>query len=236
MCHRAIVGRLAVAAALFAATAGNTKCGPVSVEPGPIPVLFVHGFLGEYSDSFTVMRSWLADNGWSGVELREMHMGNSMNCIFFSAVDVARAADQLRLDTGAPRIDIVGHSLGGLVSRFYVKYLGGADKVRNVVTIASPHHGTAVVEVNPLMCVTSEMAPGSTFLATLNAGDETPIDAIRYTSIRSIQDYWVQPADSAHLDGAWNVALPYDHVQLLLQPPAFAIVKAALEGGGANDN
>ncbi|MCA9771266.1 MAG: alpha/beta fold hydrolase [Myxococcales bacterium] len=229
--------RVSVAAAALAlATLGNTQCGPADSDGGPVPVLFVHGFLGEFSDSFTAMRAWLTDNGWADVELREMHMGNSMNCIFFSAVDVARAAERLMSDTGASRIDIVGHSLGGVVARFYIKYLGGADKIRNYVSIASPQHGTSVDEINPFMCVTTELAVGSTFLNTLNDGDETPGDGILYTSIRGVEDYWVQPQESAILAGATNVATTMDHVQLLLLEPSFELVKAALEGGGANDD
>ena len=89
---------------------------------------------------------------------------------------------------------------------------------------------------NPWFCSVNEMVPGSAFLGELNDGDETPHPGVLYTSIRGLTDALVQPISSPMLDGAHNVDTTLDHVQVLLQEGGFQLVKAALEGGGFNDN
>ncbi|MCA9770851.1 MAG: hypothetical protein KC466_00495 [Myxococcales bacterium] len=212
--------------------AGDFQCDPEA----PIPVLFVHGVGGENTNSFQFMRAWLAEHGWEGVELREVNLSNSDHCIAVSAAEVRDAALALMADTGSPKIDIVGHSMGALASRYFVKFLGGDRVVRNFVSITSANHGT--VWGNPFspVCVVRDQAIGSLFLTLLNADDETPGAGVRYAAIRGVTDIFVQPSDSGALDGAWNVTVGLDHVEVLLYPSSFELVQQALSGGGANLN
>ncbi|MBZ0252505.1 MAG: hypothetical protein K8I02_04120, partial [Candidatus Methylomirabilis sp.] len=195
------------------------------------------GLLGEGSNSFGTMRAWLSSNGLGDRELREMNMSNSQNCIEVSAAEVALAAAQLLADTGATQLDIVGHSLGGLAARYFVKNLGGAAVVRNFVSITSPQHGTlAATPATWPACSVAQMTVTSPFIAALNAGDETPGAGVMYTSIRGMNDVFVMPNTSPLLAGADNVDTWLDHVQVLLQPSNFEVVRAALEGAGKNAN
>ena len=83
-------------------------------------------------------------------------------------------------ETGAPSVDLVGYSAGGVVVRLYVADLGGGSHVRRAVTLASPHHGTDLAalagslgsEACPEAC--QQLDPDSDLLRRLNAGDETP--------------------------------------------------------------
>lgn len=105
-----------------------------------------------------------------------------------SATGLAAFADRVRADTGTDKVDLVGHSQGGLVARQYVKFDGGPDHVRIL-----------------------QMVPGADFLNALNEGDAT-IGDVRYTSIYTDQDPVVVPVASTTLDdGATNVRVQ-DHL------------------------
>ena len=122
-------------------------------------------------------------------------------------------ADQVRAQTEATRVDLIGHSQGGLVSRHYVKYLGGASEVDSVISLGAPHYGTAVANVAKLFglgnCVgivsCQQMSIGSSYLANLNAGDDT-IGNVRYTNIVSAGDEVVIPYTTGWLANDGNNA------------------------------
>jgi triacylglycerol lipase len=131
-----------------------------------------------------------------------------------SADGLAAFANQVRAETGADKVDLVGHSQGGLVARQYVKFDGGADHVRNLVGLGVPNHGTPTAWAASLLGVAEDgfvaaeqMTPGSDFLDQLNEGDDT-IGDVRYTSFWTEHDAVVFPAETAWLDdGATNVRI-----------------------------
>lgn len=154
--------------------------------------------------------------------------------------------DGVRSSTGAAKVDLVGHSQGGLVARAYVKWYGGASKVDSLITLGAPHRGTYVANLleflglgNCLAVVACEqMSIGSSFLADLNAGDDT-IGTVRYTTIRTLQDELVRPVGNATLDdGATNVLVQHPcvlrvvgHVGLILDGTVYSGIRTALAGG-----
>lgn len=239
---------LAAIAALGLATLGAKQCNPTdpgtvpgpnpTPVTGPVPVVFVHGWAGEIgNNSFKTMREWLAARGWGDVPLVEMKMRDSVfNCVEQSAEDVRNAVLGVLSAEYNYRVDIVAHSYGSLPARYFVKYGGGDQVVRNFVSITGPNHGTTWSNENPWMCSVTQMDPEGPWIAALNAPDETPGAAVRYTAIRSLNDVFVLPTESARLAGAWNVDTTLDHVQVLLQEPSFQIIKGALEGAGTNNN
>lgn len=154
-------------------------------------------------------------------------------------------ADSVRQQTGAARVDLVGHSQGGLVARSYVKYYGGRDEVDSLVTLGAPNRGTYVANLvtflgfGNCLSVTAcyQMASGSAYLNDLNAGDDT-IGTVRYTTIRTTYDELVRPVDNATLyDGAVNVLVQQQcwarvvgHVGLITDGTVYSGVRQALEG------
>lgn len=172
--------------------------------------------------------------------------GLGLGDINASARALDRFADGVRAETGAARVDLVGHSQGGLVSRSYVKYFGGASEVDSIITLGAPHRGTAVANLvaflglgnclSVVACV--QMSIGSSYLADLNAGDDT-IEPVRYTTIRTSLDELVRPVDNATLfDGAVNVRVQSQcplrivgHLGLIFDGTVYDGVRDALAGG-----
>ena len=163
--------------------------------------------------------------------------------------DTARAlntfADGVRAQTGAARVDLVGHSQGGLVARQYVKSEGGAAEVDSVISLGAPHYGTSVANIASFLgfgnCLgitaCNQMAVGSSFLNDLNAGDDT-IGSVRYTNIFTNYDELVRPVTNATLrDGATNVRVQSQcwlrvvgHLGLILDGTVYSGVQDALAG------
>ena len=108
-------------------------------------------------------------------------------------------------------MDVIGYSAGGVIARVFVRDDGGADVVRRVLTLGSPHHGAEVAAAPtswpggcPKAC--EQLAIDSDLLRHLNAGDETPAGP-EWATIRSAADQTVTPTDSARLDGALNIRI-----------------------------
>lgn len=110
--------------------------------------------------------------------------------------------DSILLATGATKVDVITHSMGGLSSRYYAKNLGGDARIDAWVSLGGPNHGTTTAYgCVQTSCV--EMRPGSTFLKNLNATDETP-GAPRYATWWSACDAVIEPDNSTPLAGATN--------------------------------
>jgi triacylglycerol esterase/lipase EstA (alpha/beta hydrolase family) len=107
--------------------------------------------------------------------------------------------------TGASKVDIVAHSMGPLSARYYLKNLGGTSYVDDFVSVAGVNHGTTVASwCSWLYTSCAQMYTGSSFLTSLNSGDETP-GSVSYASYWSNCDNAVLPNSSALLSGATNV-------------------------------
>ena len=143
---------------------------------------------------------------------------------------------------GAPSVDLVGYSMGGLVARAAAAANPGA--VRRVATIGSPHGGTRLAGLGSFVggdanCPTAcrQMAPGSEFLSALPVA----ADDSRWLSAWSASDEVVQPADSSALEGATNVEVsaacgagPLDHGAVVRAPATVDLVTTFLSSGAVS--
>jgi triacylglycerol lipase len=205
----------------------------------PYPVVLVPGTYGV--SSWSLIGPQLAQLGYCVYTFGYGY--NETADIATSAQQLGGFVDRLLARTGAKRVSIVGHSEGGVMPRYYIKFLGGSAKVANLVALAPPNHGT----LNPATfggaltgCVAcAEQQAGSPFLANLNAGDETP-GPVSYTVIATIYDAVVIPYTSASLSGpstrVTNITLqhqcpsdPVGHLGLTMDPVALQWIENALE-------
>ena len=160
------------------------------------PVIFIHGFLcngGYWQPLIRRLRR----------EFRHLYTVNlepPLASINRYARDLAQSVEEICRHTGATRVVLVGHSIGGLVARAYVQRYGGAERVLRIVTLASPHHGSHAARFAAGINA-QQMRPGSAWLENLNA---EPRAGVPITSIYSVDDNLVVPQDSARLDGAVN--------------------------------
>ena len=125
-----------------------------------------------------------------------------------SAGQLQTFVDQVLKKTGATKVDIVGHSQGGMMPRYFIKYLGGDTKVNDLIGLSPSNNGTTNPLVGPAGaggCVAcTQQARGSAFLTDLNAGGYTK-PGIDYTVIETKYDEVVTPYNSEFLPDAGNV-------------------------------
>ncbi|MDV6012872.1 alpha/beta fold hydrolase [Haloechinothrix sp. LS1_15] len=193
---RAAVAVVATAVAAATATA-VPQASAVSAEAKP--VIFVHGFKGSTKTDWSVMAEEFRDNGYTSLWEFTYSSTKSNRTI---AEEFSEAVDYVKSETGAERVGVVTHSMGGLNTRWYLKFLGGTDNVSSWVSLGGPNHGTNWA-YGCFYTACFEMRPGSNFLTTLNEGDETP-GPVDYGTWWSPCDGIIDPTDSVLLDGAKN--------------------------------
>jgi triacylglycerol lipase len=187
------------------------------------PVLLIHG-IDDTAALFWKMTPYLAQQGWS-VHSLDLKPNNGDVGLEKLAQQVADYIDK----TFSPDqpIDLVGFSMGGIVSRYYVQRLGGLKRVQRFVTIASPHHGTWTAYFRPNVGG-SQMKRGSAFLDRLNQ-DVAVLDRINFTSIWTPLDLMILPAASSRMPVGKNVQVPVSgHAWMVTDPRSLRAVTEAL--------
>jgi pimeloyl-ACP methyl ester carboxylesterase len=255
----------------FIAGATATALAPSTPPPGannwscqltaahPYPVILVHGTFANMDDNWQAASPLLANHGYcvyafnfGGTSATSPIQGTGE--IAASAAQLATFVNTVLAKTGAAKVDLVGHSQGGMMPRYYVNSLGGAAKVSDFVAFAPSNYGTTLDGLTKLAgllgastaingtlssacqaCVEQEQ--GSAFLAGLNAAPTVP--GVRYTVIESVDDEVVTPYRNAFLPGAPNVtnitvqsqcALDgSDHLEIAADPIAMADMLNALD-------
>jgi triacylglycerol lipase len=187
------------------------------------PVLLVHG-ISDTEAVFQKMKNYLTHQGWSVYALNlEPNNGD----VGLDAL-AQQVADYI-VATFDPEqtIDLVGFSMGGIVSRYYVQRLGGMERVQRFITISSPHHGT-VVAYGSWRPGCLQMRPHSEFLKDLNS-DAVMLKQLNFTSIWTPYDLMIVPADSSQMPIGTQVIIPVaSHPWMLTDSRSLAAVATAL--------
>jgi triacylglycerol esterase/lipase EstA (alpha/beta hydrolase family) len=237
--------------------ANNFSCVPSAAHP--YPVILVHGTFANMDDNWQAASPMLANHGYCVFAFN--YGGTSATSPIQGIGDIEASAAQLAsfvsgvlAATGASKADLVGHSQGGMMPRYYINFLGGEAKVAAFVALAPSNYGTTLDGITTLaglldasslineglssVCTAcTEQEEGSSFLATLNATPTVP--GVKYTVIESKDDEVVTPYTSAFLPVAANVtnitvndqcALDLsDHVEIAADPVALADMLNALD-------
>jgi triacylglycerol esterase/lipase EstA (alpha/beta hydrolase family) len=185
--------------------ANDFACRPSAQHPAP--VVLVHGTFEGAADNWATVSPQLAAACYCVFALEYGDRGTGD--IAASAGELDRFVDAVLGATGARKVSLVGHSQGGMMPRYYVKFLGGATKVDDLVGLAPSNHGTtnpgAFVAGATVCEACDQQRAGSDFLQNLNAGDETP-GHVSYTVVETRYDEVVTPFTSAFLAGGDNTA------------------------------
>jgi triacylglycerol esterase/lipase EstA (alpha/beta hydrolase family) len=163
----------------------------------PRPVLLVHGIIHNRSAFFPLKRElqkWGFQNIFT-MNYSTRH-GSVMGMVEEVSVEVKKILDR----TGASQVDIVAHSLGGLVSRYFMSVGEGRGKVNTLITIGSAHHGTkASVLLRPMLSgsISRDLQDGSYFINSMQMME--PSWDSKIVSIYSPTDWTVWPRNSCLL-------------------------------------
>ncbi|MFD6372270.1 esterase/lipase family protein, partial [Streptomyces roseolus] len=211
-------------------------------EPVPLgggggrPVVLLHGFVDNRS-VFLLLRRALARHGRHHVV--SLDYPPLTGDLRTAAEALGRRIEAVLARTGRTEVDLVGHSLGGLVARYYVQCLGGDARVRTLVTLGTPHAGTSVAaplaDAHPLV---RQMRPGSEVLRELAA--PAPGCRTRFVSFWSDLDRIMVPVETARLDHpdlrVHNVRVSgIGHLALPVHPTVATGILTALDGDAVED-
>ena len=242
------------------AGANNWNCRPTAAHP--YPVVLVHGTFENMNDNWGAASPLLANAGYcvfafnyGGATATSDIQGTGT--IESGAAQLATFVNQVLAATGTAKVDIVGHSQGGMMPRYYIKNLGGAATVDKLVALAPSNNGTTLDGITELgtqlgildpansfltgsgacaACVEQEQ--GSAFLTALNSGGET-VPGVQYTVIETTDDEVVTPYTNAFLPAAPNVTNitlqnqclldASDHLEIAYDPIALTDMLNALD-------
>lgn len=185
-----------------------------------LPVLLVHGIWDTGAKLAKMARALEAAGAPRAVSIT-LSKNDGSAPLRELAREVASAADAL-----GPRIDLVGFSMGALVSRTYVQRLGGRERVRRFVSIAGPHQGTLWARAaRPHALGVRDMAPGSALLRDLER-DADPWGPVEVHTLWTPFDLMIVPPRSSRLPRVVSdVTLPIPlHRSLAYDPRAVAHV------------
>ena len=197
--------------------ANDWNCVPSAAHPRP--VVLVHGTLANMTVNWNTLSPLLKNNGYCVYALNfggliAGEIGGT-GVIEDSAAELGTFVDRVLAATHAAKVDIVGHSQGGMMPRYYLKNLGGAAKVNALVGLAPSNHGTTLLGLAKLAtyfpwtvgfavataCASCwQQIDTSDFMHDLNAGGDT-VPGVHYTVIETAFDEVVSPYTSAFLAG-----------------------------------
>ncbi|MEV7601927.1 alpha/beta fold hydrolase [Kitasatospora sp. NPDC089797] len=242
--------------------ANDWTCRPSAAHPDP--VVLVHGTFANRYENWLALSPLLKGLGYcvfaldygtvpgitstgSGLLLPIGGLGP----VAASAAQLAHFVDLVRSATGAAKVDIVGHSQGGMLPNYYLKFLGGASKVDTLVGLAPSNHGTTLDGITKLapyfpgvadliytVCqACRDQAVGSDFNATMASRPDT-VPGVHYTVISTVYDEVVTPWRTQFLNGpdVDNEVLQdhcpvtlAEHVAIAFSPTALHLVANALD-------
>jgi hypothetical protein len=198
----------------------------------------VPGYGGKSGD-LSVLASRITDTGRKAIVVRLPDHGTGD---LTADARVLNRAVTRALRHGAPSVDVIGYSAGGVIALIWARNDDGALKARRVITLGAPFHGTTVAALAqdfvPRLCPVAcrQLVPGSGLLTRLDAppGPSQP----PWLSLWTTDDLVVTPPASARLSGALNVPVQaicpgrqISHEQLPVDPVVVAIVLRAISRG-----
>ena len=195
--------------------ANDWSCKPSAKHPRP--VVLVHGTVENMRLNWSALSPLLKNEGYCvfALDFGGAILGQfrGVDAVASSAGELNTFVDRVRAATGTPKVDIVGHSQGAMMPRYYINFLGGDQEVNALVGLAPSNHGTTLLGIATLgnllgagpavgaLCAScADQIIDSPFNRLLTAsGDTRP--GIEYTVIATRYDEVVTPYTSGFLSG-----------------------------------
>jgi triacylglycerol lipase len=192
-------------------------------RPDRNPILLVHGLM-DTSHKMRKISNYLRNLGWEVFHI-DLTANNGDTRLEILAGQIADLIDR----TFAPhqQIDLLGFSMGGLVSRYYIQRLGGMKRVQRFISISTPHHGTiaAYFSTRP-GCI--QMRPDSDFITDLQS-DVSNLNHLNFTSLWTPFDLIILPPSSSQLGIGTEIIIPViAHPLMVADRRIFKVISAAL--------
>jgi triacylglycerol esterase/lipase EstA (alpha/beta hydrolase family) len=235
-----VVAAGAVTAVVAVATSGGSAVTVAGYPPQdrPGPVLLVPGYGGQTSSLFP-LAARIRSTGRQATVISLP--GNGTGDLNADAAVLNTAVDQA-LRAGAPSVDVIGYSAGGVVVLLWARHDDGSGKARRIITLGAPFHGAELAAAGealvPGACPTAcqQLVPGSPLLDGING---TPVPSRPpWLSLWTTDDETVVPPTSANLTGATNISIQsvcpaeqISHGQLPSDPVVTRIVLQAIGQG-----
>ena len=166
-----------------------------AVDAAATPILLVHGIVDNHT-IFAPLERALRRRGFT--DLSSFDYGVLTTDVRATAQDLAVAVEKLVAESGAEKVHVIGHSLGGLVTRYYVQRMGGHEKVHTVVTLGTPHQGTKLARAGSMLPLVRQLRPDSDLIAELN--EPAPDCDTRYIAFYSDLDQLILPSRNARIE------------------------------------
>lgn len=198
------------------------------------PIVLVHG-IGDNRSAFSILRRTLRRRGYG--RITTVNYSPFTSDIRKAAADLARQVERVCAQTGYEQVFLVGHSLGGIIARYYVQCRDGDQRVHTLITLGSPHAGTRLARLAPLP-VCQQLRPNSDLMREL----AQPADcSTRFVAIYSDRDEVVLPNRSARLEhpdlAVTRVAVHgVGHLALLVNSVVIHAIATALAREMADDD
>jgi triacylglycerol lipase len=197
------------------------------------PVLLVHGIVDNRS-IFVHLARVLRKRGHGTVQaVNYSPMTAFTGDVRDAARDLGEHVERMCAAAGVDRVHVIGHSLGGLIARYYVQRLGGDQRVDTLVTLGTPHQGSHIARLLPPTVVPRQLQPGSDLLREL--AEPAPGCRTRFLAVWSRMDQLIIPQRNARLEHpdlqVTNVRLDHvGHMAMTIDPEVLHLVACTLAG------
>ena len=198
----------------------------------PRPILLVHGVIHNRSAFFSLRKEM---ENWGWINVFSLNYSTWHGSLTGMIEDLARRVEQIQKETGSPSVDIVAHSLGGLIARYFMSIGAGRGKVSQLVTLGTAHKGTNLSSVLRVFLGGSlyrDLKKKSYFISSLNQV-VLPRNS-RIVSIYTKQDRVVWPYKNCLVDDTIGESFENvevhsaGHMSLLYDEKVFEVVHKEL--------
>lgn len=212
-----LIGRSLPTVPVYTKTSNGTR---------KLPVLFIHGVFHNRS-TFAWLKQKMTSHGYR--HFKEVDLLTSIHPVPRLAEQIASVVSTMQRRYEVPQIDVIAHSLGGIIARYYVQALGGDGTIKNLVTLGSPHAGTAWSNYSVLAHL-KDLAPKSPFMEKLR--EMPPPQYTRVVAVSGSLDVMVRPKSAGFWPGVRNIHLKrVGHAGLLFSQRVCEIILANLNPG-----